>query len=223
MALVPTGGVGQDVDSSEIQDGAIMNADINASAGIELSKLESIATARLLGRNTAGSGAIEQLSALPTGFLASTSDVNSGTESSKVITPDVLAGSDFGVRLVQVLVLDNTTAATVTNEAGDFYYTVPEEFNGYNLVFAHASVGDPGTTGTQTIQIHNVTDGVDMLSTRITIDSGEATSYTAATPPVIDTANDDVATGDQLRFDIDTIHAGTAANGTTVILGFQLP
>jgi hypothetical protein len=33
-----------------------------------------------------------------------------------------------------------------------------------------------------------------MLSTRITIDASEFTSYTAATAPVIDTTKDDVAT-----------------------------
>lgn len=44
-----------------------------------------------------------------------------------------------------------------------------------------------------------------MLSTAMTIDSAETSTSTAATPPVIDTANDDVATGDVIRIDIDAI------------------
>ena len=90
------------------------------------------------------------------------------------------------------------------------------------LLNAHASVETAGTTNTTDIQIHNVTQTADMLSTKITIDSAELTSYTAATAPVIDAANDDVATGDKLRFDVDAIST-TPAVGLQVILTFQLP
>jgi hypothetical protein len=61
-----------------------------------------------------------------------------------------------------------------------------------------------------------------MLTTKITIDSGEKTSYTAATPPVINTSNDGVATGDEIRVDVDAIST-TPPNGLSIILGFQLP
>ena len=57
-----------------------------------------------------------------------------------------------------------------------------------------------------------------MLSTEITIDVSEFTSYTAATPPVIDTGHDGVATGDILRIDVDV--AGTGAKGLIVVLTF---
>jgi len=94
--------------------------------------------------------------------------------------------------------------------------------NGWNLVNAQASVETAGTTNTTDIQIYNVTQAADMLSTVITIDSTETSSYTAATPPVIDTANDDVATGDKIRVDCDAVST-TAAKGLQVILTFQLP
>ena len=67
------------------------------------------------------------------------------------------------------------------------------------------------------IQIRNVTQTADMLSTRITIDASEFTSYTAAAA-VIDTGNDDVATGDLIAVDVDV--AGTGAKGLGVILRF---
>ena len=56
----------------------------------------------------------------------------------------------------------------------------------------------------------------------MTIDSGETDTSTAATPAVIDTANDDVATADSLRIDVDAVST-TAAKGLYVELQFQLP
>ena len=51
------------------------------------------------------------------------------------------------------------------------------------------------------------------------IDANEVTSYTAATPAVVDTANDDLLTGALLRIDIDT--AGTGAKGLIVSFEFE--
>jgi hypothetical protein len=91
-----------------------------------------------------------------------------------------------------------------------------------NLVEVHAEVITAGTTGTTDIQIHNVTQAADMLSTKITIDSAETGSDTAAAAAVIDTANDDVATNDVIRVDVDAIST-TAPKGLIVSLVFQLP
>ena len=93
---------------------------------------------------------------------------------------------------------------------------------GMDLVNVHARVITAGTTNTCTIQIANVTQAADMLTTKISIDSAETGSETAATPPVIDTNNDDVAAYDLLRIDVDTIHT-TAAKGLIVELEFRLP
>jgi len=107
---------------------------------------------------------------------------------------------------------------TLSTGDGKMYFTVPSELNGLDLIDADASVYTASTSGTPTVQIHNVTDAVDMLSTSITIDANEYSSYTAATAPVIDTAHDDVATGDRLRIDVDA--AGTGTKGLDVILVF---
>lgn len=69
--------------------------------------------------------------------------------------------------------------------------------------------------------IHNLTDTVDMLSTALTIDANEKDSKDATTAAVIDTDHDDVATGDELRFDVDV--AGTGTKGLEVRLAFRLP
>lgn len=155
--------------------------------------------------------------------LAIASEVNTGTDTERAITPDALAGSNYGIRCVQIpIYVDATVDMAIGDGAGSVRFFIPSELNGFNLVSAHATVITAGTTGTCSIQIHNVTDSQDMLSTAITIDSGEKTSYTAATAPVINTSYDDVATGDELRFDIDGVHT-TPAKGASVLLSFQLP
>lgn len=112
---------------------------------------------------------------------------------------------------------------TDTLSIGDakMYFTIPPELNGMNLVDADAHVYTASTSGTPTIQIHNLTDTEDMLSTRITIDANETDSSTAAAAPVIDTDHDDVATADVLRVDVDV--AGTGTIGLEVRLAFQTP
>jgi hypothetical protein len=112
---------------------------------------------------------------------------------------------------------DVTTA--VTTGDGKAYLRVPQELDGMNLVSVAACVFTASSSGAVTIMIHNLTDTVDMLSTALTIDANETDSKDAATPAVIDTGNDDVATGDILRVDVDG--AGTGTKGLHVNLGFR--
>lgn len=153
--------------------------------------------------------------------LATTAEVTGGTDNTRAITPDGLAGSDImGGRGVQAVVIDFTT--DIATGDGKFYFHIDQRLNGMNLVDIHAEVITAGTTGTTDIQIANVTDAVDMLSTKLTIDSGETGSDTAATPAVIDVTKDDVVTNDLLRIDIDAIST-TPPKGLLVTLGFRLP
>lgn len=123
-------------------------------------------------------------------------------------------------RIFSISVTDPQGAAlTVGN--GQAYIRIPVTLNGYNLTGVAAHVTTASTSGLPTIQIRNVTDAVDMLSTRITIDANEKDSSTAATAAVINTANDDVATGDELRIDVDV--AGTGTKGLIVDLTFTKP
>ena len=123
-------------------------------------------------------------------------------------------------KTVEMVVFDFTTD-TATGD-GKFYFHVPAALNGMNLVTVHAEVVTAGTANTTDIQIHNVTQAADMLSTVITIDTGETGSDTAATPAVIDTGNDDVATNDVLRVDVDAVST-TAAKGLIITLEFREP
>ena len=65
--VVTTGDSGS-VTSTMILDGTILNTDINASAAIAFSKLANVsATNKLLGRSTAGAGAIEEITCTAAG------------------------------------------------------------------------------------------------------------------------------------------------------------
>lgn len=119
-------------------------------------------------------------------------------------------------RIFEIKVLDDLT--TLSTGDGKMIFCIPEAFDGLNLISAEAFVSTVSSSGTPTIQIRNVTQTADMLSTRITIDASDFTSYDATTPSVVDTANDDVATGDLIAVDIDV--AGTGAKGLGVILVF---
>lgn len=121
---------------------------------------------------------------------------------------------------VTLLVSDPAGSAITTGD-GKAYYRVPSTLNGCDLVGVAASLSTVSSSGIPTVQIRNATQTADMLTTKLTVDATETDSATAANAAVIDAANDDVATGDQLYIDIDV--AGTGAKGLVVEMQFRLP
>lgn len=111
-------------------------------------------------------------------------------------------------------------ATTLLTGDGKAFIRIPSTLNGKNLVQVAAWVSTAGTSGTITVQLRRVRSATpaDMLSTRITIDVNELDSKDAAAAAVIDTANDDVQTGDQVFVDVDVISTG--AKGLGVWLRF---
>lgn len=99
---------------------------------------------------------------------------------------------------------------------GKFTFAIPDDLTGRSLVRAHAYVTTAGS-GFSLIQIRNVTQALDLLSTRIRIDASEFTSYTSSVPAVV-TAGQPVETGDLISIDVDT--AGADSKGLGVILDF---
>lgn len=152
--------------------------------------------------------------------LATVAEVDTGTDTGRTITPDALAGANIGIRYVQIRVFEAATD-TATGD-GKATFKVPSGLDGMNLISVDAEVDTAGTTGTTDIQIHNVDNALDMLSTKLTIDSAETGSDTAATPAVINTSNDHINTNDIIRIDVDAVST-TAAKGLLITLGFQLP
>jgi hypothetical protein len=138
----------------------------------------------------------------------------------KKITP---INSVFFNRTVVIKVLPDTLD-TYTGD-GISFFTVPAVLDGLYLSAVSGELGahvyTAGTTGTTDVMLYNLTQAVDMLSTAITIDSGETDSSTAATAPVVDTDNNQVSTANVIRFDIDAISSGTAAKGLEVRMQFK--
>tara|TARA_R100001244_G_scaffold15062_1_gene16550 strand:- start:40 stop:627 length:588 start_codon:yes stop_codon:yes gene_type:complete len=102
---------------------------------------------------------------------------------------------------------------------GITHVTIPSPLNGRKLQNAEAHVYTVGTGGSiTTVQLHNLTDAVDMLSTPITIDLNEKDSSTAATPHVIGASNT-VATGDVIRIDVDAVATNTLGLEVRMVFG----
>lgn len=104
------------------------------------------------------------------------------------------------------------------DKAGNQVLRIPAKLNGYNLTNAEAYVDGAGSGGDTQVQVHNITDTADMLSAVLNIASGG----TDATGGTIDGTNDDVATGDKIRFDVDAVST-TAPQGLWVELTFEAP
>ena len=80
------------------------------------------------------------------------------------------------------------------------------------------SVTTVSSSGLPTVQLRNITDSTDMLSTTLTIDATEFNSSTAATAAVINASFDDVVTADRIGINVTT--AGTGAKGLQIDLTF---
>lgn len=189
------------------------NEDDNGVATVVLSLRQTILTpeervARLLKK------------VIPSGF----SDVMQLSTSGQTVGGDRTSGSGSvvvaanGPFVVQLQVTDPSGSDLATGD-GQAFFRVNEELNGRSLIAVAAHVTTVSTSGDPEVQVANVTDAVDMLSTPLTIDANEQDSSTATTPAVVDTANDAVATGDELRIDVDD--AGTGTKGLIVELTFQ--
>jgi hypothetical protein len=111
----------------------------------------------------------------------------------------------------------------VSTGDGKGYIAIPAALNGMNITAVQADVITAGTTGSMTVQIARIRSGasVDVLSALMAIDSTEVSSATGTTG-TINTSNDDLATGDKLRVDIDAIHT-TPAQGLIISITAELP
>ena len=123
-------------------------------------------------------------------------------------------------RAAEIVVVDSAVDLSVGT--GKAYFYVPSVLNGKRLVTVNAIVITEGSEGTSDIQISKIRAGNSsyMLSTKITIDSGETSSSSANTPAVIDVENSDVITGDILRIDIDAVSV-TPPKGLIVTMEFE--
>jgi hypothetical protein len=151
--------------------------------------------------------------------LASSSEINTGTDAVKAISPDALAGSNLGIRIFQIEV--ESPLINLTTGNGKKYFVLPSTLDGMNLVLCNAQVITVGTTNQTTVGIYNVTDSHNVLSANMGIDSGENGSNTG-TVGTIDTDYDDVDSWDIWRIDVAAVST-TPPKGLIVTMGFAMP
>lgn len=122
-----------------------------------------------------------------------------------------------GAAVYEIKVFEDSNAVGVGD--GKFQWPIPRELDGAVLIDVEAGVSTVSSSGSTQIQLHKFEIGSgDMLTTKLTIDSGERNSKDSSVQAVIDTANDDVSWGTWISIDIDA--AGTDARGLTIKLTF---
>lgn len=128
----------------------------------------------------------------------------------------VIPAASITYALVQLV--DESTS--VTTGEGKAHITVPSDLNGLKLVnvIATTSVAPTGTGLSFGIRKGASTE---VLSTNVTVDTTKVSSELSATPPVINTSNNTVATGDIIWIDCDQADSNSVSRGSAVRLGFS--
>lgn len=133
-------------------------------------------------------------------------------------TPKYIERRKLQIRYVALPVgATGTSLATGDRQA---WFKVTADLAGLDLVSVEADVVTAPTDAALSIQVRNVTQAADMLSTALTIDATETSSDTAATPAVIDTSEDDLTDGDIIAVDIDQVGSTEPGEDLLVTLGF---
>jgi hypothetical protein len=120
----------------------------------------------------------------------------------------------FSTRYILYRIVQDTTAVTVASTVGGSF-VIP--FSG-TLQDIGATVDTAGTTGSMVIDVNK--RGTSILTTKISIETGETTSRTAVTQPVITPYK--FTEGDIFTFDVDTIQTTPAMGLTIFINALQL-
>lgn len=107
------------------------------------------------------------------------------------------------------------TAIVVAAGDGQHFFMVGEDEDGFVVLDVYAAVS---VAGAVEVQLRNATQATDLLTTALTIDSGETTSLTAATPAVIDTTVV-LAAGDLIFVDVDDADGDAEGLVVTVATG----
>ncbi len=131
---------------------------------------------------------------------------NSDSRNSDARTP--VAHNHNAAVVVACLTRDETH--TVITDVSPVSFVMP--FGG-TFQLPYAEIETAGTTGVVTIDVNK--NGTTIFSTKITIDTTELTSRTAATPPVI--SGSSFSQYDKITVDIDGIHT-TPGKGLTVYI-----
>lgn len=197
-----------------------------ADNAVTLAKMADMATASLIGRNTAATGDPEILSAATARSLLNVEDGSTADQTDAEIetaySAQVAAMSQATAEAGTSTTIERVTAERIkqavlklaplefafalSDTAGDLVaatdvesFRAPFAFTWTKVIIEVGTAGTGGTLITVDVNINGSTG----LSTKATIDASEFTSEDAATAPVISTSA--IAKDDLFRFDIDDI------------------
>lgn len=125
-----------------------------------------------------------------------------------------LYDKSIGKGTIYLQVMDDDVDVTVGD--GAMYFFIPDSLDGYDIKSIDIAVVTPSTSGKPTVQVYSSYHSADILTTKVTIDESENTSFTADVAAVINTARDDLHVGSYLRIDVDV--AGTGTKGLVAII-----
>jgi len=145
--------------------------------------------------------------------FATSAEIDTGESTIKAVNPKELHDSEYGLRHIIFRASSSldllTTGASVGGSFESPISGVIEEIGAY--------VDTAGITGTMVVDVNK--NGTTLMTTdKISIDSTETSSRTAATAPTLTTTS--LAVGDLLTVDIDSLHTGPA-KGLVVRLGIR--
>lgn len=120
----------------------------------------------------------------------------------------------YGLRDMPIWIpVNGATSLTAGDKA---YYRIPAKYNGGTIVGVSAACKGASTLGTVEFAVKNGSTSV--MTTNPTLDQGETDTLTAATPPVINTAADDIATGNMIEISVVQAGTGVTYAGVEIIL-----
>lgn len=154
----------------------------------------TMATARILARFTAGTGAVEQVGLSP-GFVH-------------------VDGSLYHEQWLGYSLGGNTDASAATNVAGS---SIPYKAQ---LLAVKLDLSEAPAGANFVVDINKGVNGSSVLSTKLSIDAGETDSTTAAVPAVISDSN--IPANTYLSFDIDQVGATAGSRGKRPVVWLLL-
>ena len=135
---------------------------------------------------------------------------------------EIESGNVIGLNLSRPLGYQILAPATDTSVAANLgFFSIPATFDGWKITDVHAEVKTAGSPNITTIDINK--NGTSVLPTKLTIDTGETGSDTAATPAtIIEDGSEFVNSYDVITVDVDVI-ADTPAVGLFVTVTLTPP
>lgn len=145
--------------------------------------------------------------------LATTAEINTGTDTTRAIPVDQWVASNRNIRYMVIKVIESATdVSTGTTLGGDFECPITG-----TIVSIGAWNDTAGTTGTAIYDV-NLGGATIMTTNKIQIETTEKSSRTATTQPTLTTTA--VTAGDIFTFDCDTAQT-TKAKGLTFRIGIR--